>query len=260
MSEAAPTGELTPERRRAVRRQSWSVGLATGLYDVSFGALSVAAGLTIWQTQALSAPMLTGGSQFALVGIIRTGGLAAAPAAIATATMLSIRNGLYALSTRRFLLTGAAHTPVVRKAVVRTAAAAHLTIDESSAVGLAQPEPKAARLGFWHTGLAVFLFWNLMTLVGALAGSVIGDPATYGLDGAAVAAFLALLWPRLQASDARVTAAVSTVLALVAVPFVPAGVPVLIAASAAVVIGLRGGRPGATAPPPDPATDGDVIP
>lgn len=94
MSEAAPTGELTPERRRAVRRQSWSVGLATGLYDVSFGALSVAAGLTIWQTQALSAPMFTGGSQFALVGIIRTGGLAAAPAAIATATMLSIRNGL----------------------------------------------------------------------------------------------------------------------------------------------------------------------
>jgi predicted branched-subunit amino acid permease len=255
MSEGAPSGELTRERRRAVIRQSWSVGIATGLYGASFGALSVAAGLNLWQTQALSALMFTGGSQFAFISIMGTGGLAAAPAAIATATMLSIRNGLYALSTRRFLLAGGAHTPLVRRV-----AAAHLTIDESSAVGLAQPEPKASRLGFWHTGIAVFLFWNLMTLVGALAGSVIGDPATYGLDGAAVAAFLALLWPRLKAADSAVTAAVAAVLALVAVPFVPAGVPVLIAAVAAVAIGVRGGTTGRLADPPDPRTDGDPIP
>ena len=246
---------LPAERRRAVLRQSWSVGVATGLYGVSFGALSVAAGLSIWQTQALSALMFTGGSQFAFVGIVGAGGLAAAPAAIATSTMLSIRNGLYALSTRRFLSPHDGHLHLVRKT-----AAAHLTIDESSAVGLAQPEAEAARLGFWHTGVAVFLFWNLLTLVGALAGSVMGDPATYGLDGAAVAAFLALLWPRLKAADGRLTAAVAAVLALVAVPFVPAGVPVLIAAVAAIAIGLRSGRSGATAPPPDPATDGDVIP
>ena len=81
---------LPAERRRAVLRQSWSVGIATGLDGVSFGALSVAAGLSIWQTQALSAMMFTGGSQFAFVGIVGAGGLAAAPAAIATATMLSI--------------------------------------------------------------------------------------------------------------------------------------------------------------------------
>ncbi|MFN2318500.1 MAG: AzlC family ABC transporter permease [Dermatophilaceae bacterium] len=252
MSEATT---LPAERRRAVLRQSWSVGIATGLYGVSFGALSVAAGLSIWQTQALSALMFTGGSQFAFIGIVATGGLSAAPAAIATATMLSIRNGLYALSTRRFLAPTDGHLHPVRKV-----AAAHLTIDESSAVGLAQAEPEAARLGFWHTGVAVFLFWNLMTLVGALAGSVMGDPATYGLDGAAVAAFLALLWPRLQSADGRLTAAVAAVLALVAVPFVPAGVPVLIAALAAVAIGVRVGTRGAKAPPPDPRTDGDVIP
>ena len=246
---------LSAARRRAVLRQSWSVGIAPGLYGVSFGDLSVAAGLSIWQTQALSALMFTGGSQFAFIGIVGAGGLAAAPAAIATATMLSIRNGLYALSTRRFLAPHDGHLHPVRKA-----AAAQLTIDESSAVGLAQPEPQAARLGFWHTGVAVFLFWNLLTLVGALAGSIMGDPATYGLDGAAVAAFLALLWPRLKAADGRLTAAVAAILALVAVPFVPAGVPVLIAALAAVGIGLRAAATGRPAPPPDPATDGDVIP
>jgi len=255
MSEGASTGELTHERRRSVLRQSWSVGIATGLYGVSFGALSVAAGLDIWQTQALSALMFTGGSQFAFVGIVGTGGLAAAPAAIATATMLSIRNGLYALSTRRFLAPEDGRFHPLRKA-----SAAQLTIDESSAVGLAQPEPPASRIGFWHTGIAVFLFWNLMTLVGALAGSVIGDPKTFGLDGAAVAAFLALVWSRLKSAEARLTALGAAVLALVTVPFVPAGVPVLVAALAAVFFGLRGATAGATAPPPDPAKDGDPVP
>ena len=253
MVDAAPP--LSTERRKAVLKQSWSVGLATGLYGVSFGALSVAAGLSIWQTQALSALMFTGGSQFAFVGIVGAGGLAAAPAAIATATMLSIRNGLYALSTRHFLAPddGRLHP-------ARQAAAAQLTIDESSAVGLAQPEPAASRLGFWHTGIAVFLFWNLMTLVGALAGSVIGDPKTYGLDGAAVAAFLALLWSRLRDAEARVTAAVAAVLAFAAVPFLPVGVPVLFAALAAVFFGLRTPRTGSLAAPPDPRTDGDPVP
>lgn len=224
-----PTTTLEPRRRSEVLRQSWSVGVATGLYGVSFGALSVAAGLSIWQTQALSLLMFTGGSQFAFVGIIGTGGLAAAPAAIATATMLSIRNGLYALQTARFLSASG----------LKRLGAAQLTIDESTAVGIGQPEPAAQRLGFWHTGIAVFIFWNLMTFVGALAGNALGDPKTYGLDGAAVAAFTALIWSRLQSMTARLTALLAVALALVASPFVPAGIPVLIAALAAVIIGLQ---------------------
>lgn len=224
-----PTTSHETHRHREVLRQSWSVGLATGLYGVSFGALSIAAGLNLWQTQALSALMFTGGSQFAFVGIIGAGGLAAAPAAVATATMLSIRNGLYALQTRRFLgVTG-----------LERLLAAQLTIDESTAVGIGQTELQAQRLGFWNTGLAVFLFWNLMTFVGALAGNALGDPNTYGLDGAAVAAFMALLWSRLQSLTARLTAILAVALALISSPFVPAGVPVLIAALAAVIMGMR---------------------
>lgn len=227
MSESTRT--LPAARRSEVLRQSWSVGIATGLYGVSFGALAVAAGLNIWQTQALSLLMFTGGSQFAFVGIIGTGGLAAAPAAIATATMLSIRNGLYALQTRTFLGTRGP----------KTLGAAQLTIDESTAVGLAQPELPAQRLGFWQTGIAVFLFWNVMTLVGAVAGNAMGDPKVYGLDGAAVAAFVALVWPRLASTTARLTAVLAIALALVSSPLVPAGIPVLIAALAAVAMGLR---------------------
>lgn len=221
--------ELTPARRREVVRQAWSVGLATGAYGVSFGALSVSAGLSVWQTQLLSVLMFTGGSQFAFVGIIGTG-LAAAPAAIATAAMLGIRNGLYGLRVREFL---GVHG-------WRRLTAAQLTIDESTAVGVAQSEPDGMRTGFWHTGIAVFVFWNLATLIGAFAGNALGDPRRYGLDAAAAAAFCALLWPRLQSREARLTAALAIGIALILVPRLPAGVPVLLASLAAVVVGWVG--------------------
>lgn len=207
-------------------RQAWSVGFATGTYAVSFGALSVAAGLSLWQTQALSALMFTGGSQFAFVGILGAG-VGAAPAAIATAGLLGIRNGLYGLRTRQFL--------GVRG--LRRWLAAHWTIDESTAVGVSQSAPAAMRLGFWHTGAAVFVFWNLMTFLGALAGNTLGDPRRFGLDAAAAAAFCALLWPRLATTAARTTAALAVAVALILVPLVPPGVPVITAALAAVAVG-----------------------
>ncbi|MGB7819757.1 MAG: AzlC family ABC transporter permease [Ornithinibacter sp.] len=232
MTDHAPGAELAPARRREVVRQAWSVGVATGAYGVSFGALAVAAGLDVWQAQVLSLAMFTGGSQFAFVGIIASGGLAAAPAAIATSSMLGIRNGLYALQTSQFL-------GVDR---VRRLAAAQITIDESTAVAIGQPEPAAQRLGFWQTGIAVFVLWNLSTFLGALLGNAFGDPRTLGLDAAAAAAFVALLWPRLKSKDATATAVLAMFIALIASPFLPAGVPVILAAVAALAVGVR--RPG----------------
>ena len=216
---------LDPQRAAEVRRQAWSVGVATGLYGVSFGALAIAAGLQGWQAATLSLLMFTGGSQFAFVGIIGSGGLAAAPAAIGTAAFLGFRNGLYALQMSQVLAaTG-----------LRRLGAAQLTIDESTAVGITQPEPPAQRLGFWQTGIAVYVCWNLSTLSGILLGSTLGDPKRYGLDAAAAAAFCALLWPRLRSRDAVAIAAVALVVAVALSPVLPAGVPVLVAALAALL-------------------------
>jgi predicted branched-subunit amino acid permease len=121
-------------------------------------------------------------------------------------------------------------------------AAAHLTIDESTAVGTAQPTPATRRLGFWVTGVAVFALWNATTLVGAVVGDALGDPRRWGLDAAAAAAFLALLWPRLRAREAQATAAGAAVVAAVATPVLPPGVPVLLAAAVAVGVTLAGRR------------------
>jgi len=216
--------ELDPARRRLVVREALSVGVATGAYGLSFGALAVAAGLDVWQTMALSMLMFTGGSQFAFVGIIANG-LGAAPAAIAASSLLGVRNGLYALELTQLL---GVHG-------VRRVAAAHLTIDESTAVAVAQDDVRASRLGFWLTGAAVFTFWNLMTLLGALLGNALGDPRTYGLDAAAAAAFTALLWPRLRSRDAVAIAVVAGVVAVVLAPALPPGVPVVVAAFASFI-------------------------
>jgi predicted branched-subunit amino acid permease len=208
-------------------RQALSVGVATGAYGISFGALSVTAGLDLLQTMALSLLMFTGGSQFAFIGVIGAGGSGAA--ATATAGLLGVRNALYGLQMSR----------IVGVRGIRKLAAAWLTIDESTAVGSLQPTPRLRRLGFWLTGVSVFVLWNLATLGGAVVGDLLGDPKQWGLDAAAAAAFLALLWPRLRDGQARAVAAAAVLVATVLTPITPAGLPVLAAATAAVVIGWR---------------------
>ena len=110
---------------------------------------------------------------------------------------------------------------------------AHVTTDESTAVAAAQPDQRLRKLGFWATGVGVFTLWNVMTLAGALLGNLMGDPKAWGLDGAAIAAFCGLLWPRLVARDAVATAVVAAVVTVALVPVLPAGLPVL----SAVVVG-----------------------
>lgn len=222
------TGDAADEV--AVRR-AWrdgvGVALATSAYGVSFGALSVASGLDVWQTCVLSLLMFTGGSQFAFVGVLGAGGLAAAPAAIASAGLLGVRNVAYGLRMASVVAGGPG----------QRAAAAHFTIDESTAVALAQETPRARRVGFWVTGVGIWLGWNLSTLAGALLGDVLGDPRAYGLDAAAAAAFLALLWPRLRRKQAVAVGVAAAVVATLLTPALMPGVPVLVAALVAVVVG-----------------------
>ena len=195
-----------------------SISVATGLYGLSFGALAVAAGLTVWQSMALSVLMFTGGSQFAFIGVIAGGG--AASAAVGAATLLGVRNAVYGMQMNRLL------APMGWRQWL----AAHVTIDESAATAVGQSAPDEQQRGFWTAGIGVFVLWNLFTLLGAWLGDALGDPRRWGLDGAAVAAFLGLLWPRLQQREPVALALVCGVATAVAVPLVPPGLPILLAA------------------------------
>lgn len=222
------------EKQQSVTAVSLGVGFATGLYGVSFGALSVAAGLDLWQTMALSLLMFSGGSQFAFIGVVATG--AGVVPAILSAWLLGVRNGFYAIRMNPVLSVRALLKPV----------AAQLTIDESNAVSLlGEPDRKKERLGFWFTGVAVFVFWNVFTFVGAVVGSQLGNPSDWGLDAAAAAAFLGLIWPRLNQSKLLVLAVASAFVATALSVVLPAGIPVLLTALLAVgfwLFGMRGNR------------------
>ncbi len=226
--------------RRRVIRDALGIGIATGTYGLSFGALAAVAGLSLAQTCALSALMFTGASQFAFVGVIAAGG--SAVAAGASAVLLGTRNALYGLHLSQLLgLRG-----------LRRAGAAHLVIDESAAMslagGLAGEQSSASadvgrrlsRLGFYVAGGSVFVFWNLATLLGALGAQALSDPGRYGLDVVAPAAFLALLAPRLRDRSSWYAALLAVAVALATAPLLPAGVPVLLAALAVVLVTLRG--------------------
>ncbi|MEU6411928.1 AzlC family ABC transporter permease [Microbispora sp. NPDC046933] len=273
---------LPPKPRAAVVRDALGVGTAVGLSGFAFGVTSAGAGMTVVQTCVLSLFVFTGASQFALVGALGSGGnpLAAAAGAL----LLGVRNAFYGLRLSQLLGLPAAVRPV----------AAQWVIDETSAVALAQPDRRLARLGFTVTGVSLYAGWNITTFLGALGASALGDPAAWGLDAAGPAVFLALLLPMLRARSSpapaaapapaaspaaapaaspesagdaarphaappgtppgrgpllrvlvralvpalvrreeATVAALAVVLALACVPFVPAGVPVLVAVLAA---------------------------
>ena len=217
---------LSPGERRAIVRDGLAVGTATGAYGISFGAISVASGLDVWQTCALSLLVFTGASQFALIGVIGAGG--APHSGAVTALLLGTRNTLYGLRL----------APLLAWTGWRRLAAAHLVIDESTAMSVGRGSRPAARVGFLSTGLSVLVLWNLATLAGAVGGRALGDPRTFGLDAAVGAAFLALLWPRLRDRRNQLVAALGAAVALALVPVTAAGVPVLAAGGVALLVGV----------------------
>ena len=224
--------------RSATLRNAIGLGVAVGLYGVAFGAAADAAGLNLWQAMTMSAVMFTGASQFALVGVLGAGG--GAVAAVGSALLLGTRNTVY----------GVRLVPLLRpEGALRRLGTAHWVIDETTALAIAAPDRKLARLAFLAGGASIYLMWNAMTVVGAFGAAALTGPALAALDAVVPAAFLALLWPRLrknfpEAAVQRRVAAGGAVVALALTPFVPPGVQVI----AAVVAVALAGRP--------PARDG----
>ena len=215
-------------RRSTVTRNAIGVGLATGVYGISFGALAVTSGFSFAQTQVLSLGLFSGASQFAVVGIMGAGG--GAIAAIATSSLLGVRNGLYALSIAN----------VLKLKGFKKVIASQLTIDESTAMSIANSEDEEmSRWAFWATGISVFVFWNIATAIGAFGASFVADPKSLGLDAAVGAAFLALLWPRLVNKQIRVVGILAGLLSLGLTPFVQPGIPVLASVVIAIARGLK---------------------
>ncbi len=214
---------------RAILRDSLSVALTVGVYGIAFGAAAVEADLSVLQACVLSLLAFTGASQFAVVGVLGAGG--SALSAITAASLLGVRNSFYGLRM----------APILQVRGVKRFAAAQITIDESTAVSVAQEDKGLAemRLGFWATGIGVYIFWNLFTLLGAFGAQALGNPSAWGLDAAVPAAFLGLVWPRLIDKQSKLIAICAVAMALILTPLAPAGVPIIATVLLAILFGWK---------------------
>lgn len=215
-------------QRAAILRAAVGFGIYAAAFGASFGAVAVSSGLSVGQAVVLSLVMFSGASQFAFVGIATAGGspFAAIPAAL----LLGVRNTFY----------GVPVSDILQPRGFARLWTAHFVIDETTGMAISQATPRARRYAFWATGLILFVLWQGGTVAGAVVGGSI-DPATFGLDAAAPAVYLALLWPMLRTARARVVAVAGALLALVLLPLTPPGVPVVAAAAVALVAGLTPG-------------------
>jgi predicted branched-subunit amino acid permease len=214
---------------RPLLRDIALVALADGVVGVSFGAIAVSGGLPAWVPLAMSPAVLAGGAQFAALYIVLGGGGAAT--AVAAGLVLNAR----------MLPFGFAVADVLDLRWPARLAGSQLVTDESVAFALAQRDPVRRRAAFFACGLLLFVVWNAGTLLGVLAGRAVGNPDALGLDAASPMVLLALVLPTLREPRARRAALAGAAIALAATPFVPAGLPVLLALIGLVAVG----RPGA---------------
>lgn len=210
--------------RSAIRAQALSIALAVSPFGVAFGVACSEAGLSVWEAIGFSTLVFSGSAQFAAVSVLADGGTAVA--AVTSGLLLNLRSLAFGVA-----MAGALKGPLWWRALT-----AQLMIDESTAVGSVQRTDALKRYGYLAGGIAVFVLWNLTTVLGV---SVLSSSEQLiedlGIDATIPAAFLALLWPRLADPTQRAIAAVGAIVALVLVPISPAGVPIIAAAGAVVL-------------------------
>jgi predicted branched-subunit amino acid permease len=206
---------------RAGLRAGVPVGIAAAVVGVSFGVLAREAGMPPLAAIAFSAIVFAGSAQFASLAILGQGGGVAA--AVGAATLMN----------SRFLPMAAALAPSLPGGPWTRAAQGQAVVDASWAMAA---DGKGGFDRFYLFGLSAtqYVAWLAGTVVGALGGSVVGDPEKLGLDAVYPAFFLALLFEELRAGRrARGVALAGALIALALVPVAPPGIPVLAAGLAA---------------------------
>lgn len=201
------------------------IAVAAVTFGISFGVLAGAAGMDALAATVMSATTFAGSAQFAVASILgASGGLAAA---VLAATLLNARYAPISVSV----------APLFHGSRLRRLLESQLIVDESWAVSR-RPDGRFDHKLLVGAGLVLYASWVGGTALGAIGGEALGDPAELGLDAAFPALFLALLVPQVRSRRSLAAALLGGAVALLLLPFTPAGVPI-VAAAAACLIGWR---------------------
>ena len=192
--------------------------LAVWFIGLSYGAIAVASGFPLWVPAAQSLLVLAGASEFLFIGIVAAGGnpIAAALAGI----LVNARHVPYSLALPDITGPGRGW---------RRLLGTHVMNDESVVFALAQDDITRQRAAYWACGLGVLICWPSGAILGALAGSFVRDTNAFGLDAMFPAVILALIFPALRDRVTLRAALAGAAIALATAPFLPAGLPVLLA-------------------------------
>ncbi|MEU3269375.1 AzlC family ABC transporter permease [Saccharomonospora sp. NPDC006951] len=216
---------------RDLARDIALVCLADALVGASFGAIAVSSGFPLWLPMLISVVVFAGAAQFMFIGLIASGGN---PVAAVVAGLLV---------NARHIPFGFAVGDALGDRPLGRIAGAHLMIDESVAFAMAQRDGERRRAAYWACGIGLFVCWNIGVVGGAFGGTAITDTDVFGLDAAFPAVLLALVLPSLKDKTTRLAALTGVLIALAATPFLPAGLPVLMAL-AGVLVAVLGSRDG----------------
>ena len=197
-------------------RKSLPLCVAVAAFGVSFGLLAESSGFGKLAPIVMSLTTFTGASQFATISILGAGG--GLGAAVVAALLLAMR----------YLPIGISVAPELRGNVFTRFAQSQLLLDESWAVAN-RGDGTIDRPTLVGAGLALYLSWQLGTVIGVFGGDLIGDPQSLGLDAAFPALFLALLVPQLHNRRTRAAALIGAAIALSLIPFARPGLPVIAA-------------------------------
>ncbi len=155
-------------------------GFAIGLV---FGVLAGQAGLSVAESVLMSALVFSGAAQFVVIGLWST------PLPVLEIVFTTLVVGL------RHLLMGASLSPFFsRLSRLESYGSVSLMADENWALTMGEFAKGRRDAAFLlGGGLVMLASWATSTLIGRLAGSLVRDPARWGLDFAFTAVFLALL-------------------------------------------------------------------
>ncbi len=188
-----------------------------GVVGASFGAIAVSAGQPAWVPLTMSLAVFAGGAQFATLDIVLGGG----------GTVAAVIAGL--VLNARLLVYGLTVADVLSVRWPARLLGSHVLVDQAVAFAGAERELERRRAAYLVCGVVLFVTWNAGTLLGVLAGRAVGDARALGLDAAEPMVLLALVLPALRDSGARRAALLGAAVALAAAPFLPSGLPVLLA-------------------------------